>query len=101
MTFTCRIREPGILVGHCGPQQVDNNPGEVNVDNHHDIELSEELQLQQVPCCLPICLRKQAPMSAWSCKLRFCILELRCSWAGKWRNKADYRFLACARDAWM
>ena len=70
---TCCIWEPRILVRHCGPQQVNHNSGEVDVDNHHNIKLSEELQLQQIAGCLPICLRKQAPMSAWSCELCFSI----------------------------
>ena len=64
MILTCSIREPGVLVRHGGPQQVHNDPGEVYVDDHHDIELPEQLQLQQIARCLPVGLRKQAQLSA-------------------------------------
>ena len=39
--------EPLILKGNRDPEQVDDDPREVDVADHHDVEVTEQLQLLQ------------------------------------------------------
>ncbi len=41
----CCIAEPDEVVGHGAFEQVHHDAGEVDVHDHHDIEVLEELQL--------------------------------------------------------
>ena len=36
------------------PEEIDNDPGEVDIAHHHDVKVSKQLQLLQADCSLPI-----------------------------------------------
>lgn len=55
----------GVVVAHISqvhakrgshPQEVNNDAGEVDVADNHDVEMAEELQFSQVHCSLAISL---------------------------------------------
>jgi len=49
-------RQPHLVL-HSAPEQVHNNPREIDVDDDHDVELTEKLQLLEIASGLPIRLR--------------------------------------------
>ena len=46
--------QPLVLEGNGDPQEVDDDPCKVDVADHHNVEMTEELKLLQTHGCLPI-----------------------------------------------